>query len=75
LARAWGPTRFFEPCEEPELRAELERLADSRAEDLEEQAFAVVLRRHALELMRFHPREQERPCVLLALAISLRYGG
>lgn len=22
----WGPTRFFEPCEEPELRAELDRL-------------------------------------------------
>jgi SEC-C motif/Antitoxin Xre/MbcA/ParS C-terminal toxin-binding domain len=25
----WGPTRFFEPCEEPELRAELARLEGS----------------------------------------------
>ena len=25
----WGPTRFFEPCEEPELREELARLAGS----------------------------------------------
>ena len=25
----WGPTRFFEPCEEPELREELARLSGS----------------------------------------------
>lgn len=51
----WGPTRFFEPCEEPELRAELARLGDSPAEELDEQALAAVFRRHALELMRFIP--------------------
>lgn len=51
----WGPTRFFEPCEEPELRAELARLAGSPVDDLDEQALASTFRRHALELMRFIP--------------------
>lgn len=51
----WGPTRFFEPCEEPELRAELTRLAGSPADELDEQALALAFRRHALELMRFIP--------------------
>jgi SEC-C motif-containing protein/antitoxin Xre/MbcA/ParS-like protein len=51
----WGPTRFFEPCEEPELRAELARLAGSPLGDLDEQALACAFRRHALELMRFLP--------------------
>src|SRR6266498_2265762 len=51
----WGPTRFFEPCEEPELRAELARLAGSPLDDLHEQALASAFRRHALELMRFLP--------------------
>lgn len=51
----WGPTRFFEPREEPELRAELERLAGSRVDDLDEHALAAAARRHALELMRFMP--------------------
>ncbi len=48
----WGPARFFEPCEEPELRAELARLAGSL---LDEQALTSTVRRHALELMRFIP--------------------
>jgi len=51
----WGPTRFFEPQDEPELRAELERLAGASVEDLDEQALAATVRRHALELMRFTP--------------------
>jgi len=51
----WGPTRFFEPCEEPELRAELTRLAGSPVDSLDEQALASTFRRHALELMRFIP--------------------
>jgi SEC-C motif-containing protein/antitoxin Xre/MbcA/ParS-like protein len=50
----WGPTRFFEPCEEPELRFELVRLAGSPLGDLDEQALACGFR-HALELMRFLP--------------------
>jgi hypothetical protein len=48
----WGPARFFEPCEEPELRAELARLAGS---PLDEQSLTSTVRRHALELMRFIP--------------------
>jgi len=51
----WGPTRFFEPCEEPELRAELARLAGSARDNLDERALAATFRRHALELMRFTP--------------------
>lgn len=51
----WGPTRFFEPCEEPELRAELARLAGSPVDSLDGQALASTFRRHALELMRFMP--------------------
>ncbi len=51
----WGPTRFFEPCEEPELRAELARLAGAPLDELDEQALASTFRRHALELMRFLP--------------------
>ena len=51
----WGPTRFLEPCEEPELRSELARLAGSPVDDLDEHALASTFRRHALELMRFTP--------------------
>ncbi len=51
----WGPTRSFEPCDEPELRAELERLAGPPVEELEEPDRAATFRRHALELMRFMP--------------------
>lgn len=51
-----GPTRFLEPADEPDLLAELERLAGaargSRAGDA---ATARALRNHALELMRFRP--------------------
>lgn len=39
----WGPTRFFEPCEEPDLRAELARLA------------GVPSGERALALMRYIP--------------------
>lgn len=51
----WGPTRTFEPCDEPELRAELERLTDLSLEQLDETARAATFRRHALEVMRFSP--------------------
>ena len=51
----WGPTRSFEPCEEPELRAELARLAGSPVDDVDERVLAMTFRRHALELMRFMP--------------------
>lgn len=51
----WGPIRFFEPCEEPELRAEVERLARRPPEELDEEALAAMYRRHALALMRFIP--------------------
>jgi hypothetical protein len=51
----WGPARFFEPCEEPELRAELARVAGSPLDELDEHALASIFRRHALELMRFIP--------------------
>jgi antitoxin Xre/MbcA/ParS-like protein len=59
----WGPTRFFEPCEEPELRAELAQLAGSPLDELDEHALASTFRRHALELMRFIPPSRStEPC-------------
>lgn len=54
-ATLWGATRFFEPCEEPELRAELARLAGSPAGELDDAALAATFRRHSLELMRWLP--------------------
>jgi hypothetical protein len=58
----WGPARFFEPCEELELRAELARLAGCPVGEVDERALASTFRRHALELMRFVPpsRSAER---------------
>jgi hypothetical protein len=52
--RLWGPTRFFEPCDEPELLGELGRLAGTIG-DTDEAALAQALRNHALEMMRFTP--------------------
>lgn len=56
----WGPVRFFEPCDEPELLAELERLAavDGASADAATTAGPALrraLRAHALELLRFVP--------------------
>lgn len=52
----WGPTRFFEPRDEPELLAELERLASAGGGRADEAGISAVLRSsHALELMRFTP--------------------
>lgn len=51
----WGPVRFFEPCDESEVLAELERLEGGSAEGLERADLAAVCRRHALELMQFTP--------------------
>jgi hypothetical protein len=50
----WGPTRFFKPCDEPELLAELERLAGASGND-DEAALTRAFHCHALELMRFRP--------------------
>jgi len=51
----WGPTRFFEPHEEPEVLAELARLFGQPLEELDGSALAAAYRRHALALMRFIP--------------------
>lgn len=51
----WGPTRFFEPSDEPELLAELERLASVSGERADDPGMSAALRSHALELLRFTP--------------------
>ncbi|MGH2954082.1 MAG: SEC-C domain-containing protein [Solirubrobacterales bacterium] len=51
----WGPTRFFEPSDEPELLAELDRLAEARSARPDGAARSRALRGHALQLMRFRP--------------------
>jgi hypothetical protein len=51
----WGPTRFFEPCDEPELLGELERLAGMDGADADEHAMWAALREHAHRLLRFTP--------------------
>jgi hypothetical protein len=51
----WGPTRFFEPCDEPELLAELERFAHGGHKRPHEADLSLAFRRHALELIRFTP--------------------
>jgi hypothetical protein len=51
----WGPTRFFEPCDESALLAEVERLAGVGAVSAPEPALQRALRDYALELMRFTP--------------------
>lgn len=55
LPSLWGPTRFFEPCDEPELLAELERLARPSGTCPDEADLSRALRSHALELLRFTP--------------------
>jgi hypothetical protein len=51
----WGPTRLFEPCDEPELIGELQRLAGSGREHADGAALSQALRSHPLELIRFRP--------------------
>lgn len=51
----WGPVMLFAPAEEPELTAELERLADAHGIHGDSDRFARVLHVAALELMRFVP--------------------
>ena len=51
----WGPTRFFEPCDEPELLVELERFARGSDEHPSAADRSLALRSHALQLMRFTP--------------------
>lgn len=48
----WGPVRFFEPHDEPELLAELRRLAGTDDDGADP---SVAFRDGALELMRFKP--------------------
>lgn len=50
----WGPTRFLEPSDEPDLIAELERLAGGSTLPACD-GVARVLGDHALELVRFRP--------------------
>jgi len=51
----WGPTRFFEPGDEPELLAELDRLAEAGSECRGQGTMSRALRSHAGELIRFRP--------------------
>lgn len=52
----WGPTRFLEPCDEPELLEELERLAGAAGGTGDEHVLAAALRDHARELLAFTPQ-------------------
>lgn len=49
----WGPARFFSAAEEPELLAELERLARARGSEPDREGLRGALRNRALELLRF----------------------
>lgn len=52
----WGPVRFFKPHDEPELLAELQRLAGADGDGTEEGAdLTAAFTDGALELMRFRP--------------------
>lgn len=56
----WGPVRLFAPDEEPELLAELRRLAgaDNAGADAKAEV-EVAFRQQALELMRFRPPSRD----------------
>ncbi|MEO9174842.1 MAG: SEC-C domain-containing protein, partial [Gaiellales bacterium] len=49
----WGPVRFFQPCDEHELVAELERCRGATVDQLDGAALASAYRRHAFELLRY----------------------
>ena len=52
----WGPVRFFEPHDEPDLLAELRRLAGADVDEVGDGAdLSVAFRDGALELMCFKP--------------------
>lgn len=52
----WGPVRFFAPDDEPELLAEVRRLAGVEGEDMGAMGeLDSAFRERALELMRFRP--------------------
>jgi hypothetical protein len=52
----WGPVWFFEPNDEPELLAELRRIAGAKGGSAEDIAdLSAAFRDGALELMRFRP--------------------
>lgn len=54
-ASLWGPAVFFAPDEEPELIAEVERLAAAHRLRADRDGMSAVFRLAALELMRFAP--------------------
>lgn len=56
----WGPVRLFAPDEEPELLAQLRRLAgvDAAGADAKVE-FEAAVRQQALELMRFRPPSRD----------------
>lgn len=54
-ASLWGPAAFYAPDEEPELVEELARLARGLGVGADADGFDVVVRRAALELVRFIP--------------------
>lgn len=56
----WGPVRLFAPAEEPELLAELRRLAGVDAGGADAKAeLEAAFREQALELMRFRPSSRD----------------
>ncbi len=55
-ASLWGPTRFFEPDDEPELLAELRRLGGLGGGKADPADISTAFRSNAVELMRFQPR-------------------
>jgi hypothetical protein len=50
----WGPVRVVEPADEPDLRAELERLAGGRG-PYGDAELARALRDHAVDVLRWRP--------------------
>lgn len=54
-ASLWGPVAFYDPNEEPELLAELRRLADKLGVAADATGFAVTFRERARELLHFVP--------------------
>lgn len=55
VASLWGPVLVFEPNEEPEFRAELERLAGELGLPRDPASLAEVFRLASRELLRFDP--------------------
>ncbi len=65
VASLWGPVLIFEPDEEPELRAELERLASEHGVPRAPAGLAEVFRIASWELLRFDPPSRSIKPILL----------